>query len=124
MTLSSTIPTKTGYSFAGWATSANATSVLYQSGADYINNESVVLYAVWKENTIILPGDSTDSTDKDNVVDTEASNKETVDNNQTDKNDATEKKEESGCNSSIAISGLLVVTVFGAAIVCKKKKED
>ena len=124
LTLSSTIPTKTGYSFAGWATSANATSVLYQSGADYINNESVVLYAVWKENTIILPGDSTDSTDKDNVVDTEASNKETVDNNQTDKNDATEKKEESGCNSSIAISGLLVVTVFGAAIVCKKKKED
>ncbi len=50
LTLSSTKPTRTGYSFQGWATSSTG-SVAYASGASYTNNASVTLYAVWKANT-------------------------------------------------------------------------
>ena len=45
--LSTTKPTRTGYSFQGWATSASG-SVVYASGANYTSNASVTLYAVWK----------------------------------------------------------------------------
>lgn len=48
--LSSTKPTRTGYSFQGWATSASG-SVAYKAGADYTANANVTLYAVWKANT-------------------------------------------------------------------------
>lgn len=50
LTLSSTKPTRTGYSFQGWATSASG-SVTYASGASYTANATVTLYAVWKANT-------------------------------------------------------------------------
>ena len=45
--LSTTKPTRTGYTFQGWATSASG-SVAYASGANYTANASVTLYAVWK----------------------------------------------------------------------------
>jgi uncharacterized repeat protein (TIGR02543 family) len=48
--LSSTKPTRTGYSFQGWATSASG-SVAYAAGASYTANAAVTLYAVWKANT-------------------------------------------------------------------------
>ena len=47
LTLSSTKPTRTGYTFQGWATSSSG-SVAYASGATYTANSSVTLYAVWK----------------------------------------------------------------------------
>lgn len=47
LTLSSTKPTRTGYTFQGWATSASG-SVAYAAGASYTANASVTLYAVWK----------------------------------------------------------------------------
>ena len=50
LTLSSTKPTRTGYSFQGWATSASG-SVAYAAGANYTANAAVTLYAVWKANT-------------------------------------------------------------------------
>ena len=50
LTLSSTKPTRTGYTFQGWATSASG-SVAYQAGASYTANAAVTLYAVWKANT-------------------------------------------------------------------------
>lgn len=50
ITLSSTKPTRTGYSFQGWATSSGG-SVAYASGATYSANANVTLYAVWKANT-------------------------------------------------------------------------
>lgn len=50
LTLSSTRPTRTGYSFAGWATSASG-SVAYQPGGTYSSNSSVTLYAKWTANT-------------------------------------------------------------------------
>ncbi|MBQ4140175.1 MAG: InlB B-repeat-containing protein [Clostridia bacterium] len=50
LTLSSTKPTRTGYSFQGWATSASATSASYSAGGSYTTNSAVTLYAVWKAN--------------------------------------------------------------------------
>ena len=47
LTLSSTKPTRTGYTFQGWATSASG-SVAYSAGGSYTANASVTLYAVWK----------------------------------------------------------------------------
>lgn len=49
LALSSTKPTRTGYSFQGWATSASG-SVVYASGANYTANTNATLYAVWKPN--------------------------------------------------------------------------
>lgn len=46
ITLSTTKPTRTGYTFKGWATSASG-SVAYASGASYTANAAVTLYAVW-----------------------------------------------------------------------------
>lgn len=45
--LSTSKPTRTGYSFKGWATSASG-SVKYAAGANYTANASVTLYAVWE----------------------------------------------------------------------------
>lgn len=50
LTLSSAKPTRTGYSFQGWATSADG-AVAYQPGASYTSNAALTLYAVWKANT-------------------------------------------------------------------------
>ena len=51
LTLSSTKPTRTGYSFQGWATSSTATSATYSAGGSYTANSGATLYAVWKANT-------------------------------------------------------------------------
>lgn len=48
LTLSSTKPTRTGYTFKGWGTSASATTVAYAPGAAYTANAKVTLYAVWE----------------------------------------------------------------------------
>lgn len=45
--LSSTKPSRTGYTFKGWATTASG-SVAYASGATYSANAAVTLYAVWQ----------------------------------------------------------------------------
>lgn len=50
LTLSSTKPTRTGYTFQGWGTSASG-SVVYASGGSYTTNASDTLYAIWKANT-------------------------------------------------------------------------
>ena len=48
--LSTTKPTRTGYTFQGWGTSASG-SVVYAAGANYTANASDTLYAIWKANT-------------------------------------------------------------------------
>ena len=53
LTLSGSKPTRSGYTFQGWSTSAGG-SVVYAAGASYTNNASVTLYAVWKELTYTL----------------------------------------------------------------------
>ena len=47
LTLSSTVPTRTGFNFVGWATSSTATTAAYQPGGSYTANAAVTLYAVW-----------------------------------------------------------------------------
>lgn len=47
LTLSSTKPTRAGYEFAGWGTSATDTGVKYAAGGQYTGNASITLYAIW-----------------------------------------------------------------------------
>lgn len=47
LTLSTTKPTRAGYVFKGWATSASG-AVMYQPGGTYSNNSAVTLYAIWE----------------------------------------------------------------------------
>ena len=61
LTLSTAKPTRTGYTFQGWATSASG-SVAYASGANYTSNAKVTLYAVWKANTYTVKYDANGGT--------------------------------------------------------------
>ena len=52
----STVPTKTGYTFLGWSTSASATTAKYVAGQSFSNltttaGATVKLYAIWAEKT-------------------------------------------------------------------------
>lgn len=59
--LSGTKPSRTGYTFQGWATSS-AGGVAYASGATYTANAAVTLYAVWKINTWTVKYDANGGT--------------------------------------------------------------
>lgn len=48
--LSSSIPSRTGYSFAGWATSASG-AVVYNAGSTYSTDANITLYAKWNPYT-------------------------------------------------------------------------
>lgn len=50
LTLSDSTPTREGYTFKGWATSADG-PVAYQPGGQYLNDAPVTLYAVWEKRT-------------------------------------------------------------------------
>lgn len=47
LTLSSAIPERNGYTFAGWSTSRDSALVEYTAGSSYTNNSAITLYAVW-----------------------------------------------------------------------------
>ncbi len=47
LTLSTTKPTRSGYTFNGWNTNANGTGTNYASGGTYSANSDVTLYAKW-----------------------------------------------------------------------------
>ena len=49
ITLSSTKPARSGYTFLGWSTSSTATSPTYYPGSSYTTNASATLYAVWEK---------------------------------------------------------------------------
>ena len=51
LTLSNTKPTRTGYTFQGWGTSASDTTTDYAPGASYTANSAITLYAIWNINT-------------------------------------------------------------------------
>lgn len=66
-TLSATIPTRSGYTFLGWATSPTATAAAYTVGGTFTANANTVLYAVWSKNTSTpMPPASTMCGDVDN----------------------------------------------------------
>ena len=49
--LSSSRPSRSGFSFTGWNTKANGTGTTYQPGTVYRDNTDVTLYAQWKQIT-------------------------------------------------------------------------
>lgn len=53
LTLSSTVPTREGYDFLGWATSSTATTATYQPGGTFTTDATTVLYAVWGRSAFI-----------------------------------------------------------------------
>lgn len=52
LTLSPTKPTRSGYTFKGWATSSGASSAQYQPSGNYTSNKNLTLYAVWEYNKV------------------------------------------------------------------------
>jgi len=50
LTLSSTKPTRSGYTFLGWSTSSTATKATYSAGGSFTTNANTTLYAVWQKN--------------------------------------------------------------------------
>lgn len=55
--ISSVSPSRSGYSFLGWSRSRTATSPSYLVGDVITLTENTTLYAVWKENTVVIPPD-------------------------------------------------------------------
>ena len=51
LTLSSTKPTRTGYTFSKWNTKSDGSGTSYNPGGKYTSNASVTLYAQWTPNT-------------------------------------------------------------------------
>ena len=49
ITISSTAPTRAGYTFLGWADSASATSASYQPGGSITLSGDKIIYAVWEK---------------------------------------------------------------------------
>jgi uncharacterized protein (TIGR02145 family)/uncharacterized repeat protein (TIGR02543 family) len=53
LTLSTTVPTRTGYTFVGWNTSVDGSGTAYTPGASYAANADLTLYAQWNWNNWI-----------------------------------------------------------------------
>lgn len=51
LTLSSTKPTRAGYTFNGWNTNSSGSGTNYSAGSSYTSNSSTTLYAKWAGNT-------------------------------------------------------------------------
>ena len=58
LTLSSQQPTRYGYVFQGWGTSATATTAAYQPGSQYGMDADITLYAIWKPTTTTITYDA------------------------------------------------------------------
>ena len=54
LVLSAQVPTRDGYTFRGWALSADAAEPVYLPGASYTDDADVTLYAVWEEAVTIV----------------------------------------------------------------------
>lgn len=54
LTLSNTIPTRTGYTFKGWNTASNGTGTAYAAGSNYTENRALNLFAMWSNNLYTL----------------------------------------------------------------------
>ena len=58
ISLSSSKPIRTGYTFIGWNTSSNGSGTSYSAGATYSNNANVTLYAQWRINKVYIKLDA------------------------------------------------------------------
>ena len=57
-TLHAHVPTKTGYTFAGWGTSPSSEQPTYKEGQAVGGNSNIVLYAIWRGEECILTFDA------------------------------------------------------------------
>ena len=62
LAISTTKPTRSGYTFVGWSASSTATSATYLAGSPYTANSSVTLYAVWVINGCTVSYDANGGT--------------------------------------------------------------
>lgn len=62
VTISTTKPTRTGYTFKGWGTSATAATATYQPGATITTRTNTKLYAVWTALTYSVKFDANGGT--------------------------------------------------------------
>ena len=58
LVLSKNVPEREGYTFLGWADSADADKPMYQPEESFGIDKNVTLYAVWKKTETRVPGDS------------------------------------------------------------------
>lgn len=71
LTLSSTKPTRTGYSFVNWNTKADGSGTAYKAGGTYTVNSGATLYAQWSANSYTVTFDvngGTTSTNSKSVI--------------------------------------------------------
>ena len=61
-TLSAYAPTRTGYTFLGWALTDSAESAAYAAAGSYTFSADVTLYAVWQQNTYTVSYDANGGT--------------------------------------------------------------
>lgn len=54
LTLSSTKPTRTGYTFKCWNTKSDGSGTNYNAGASYASNSAATLYAIWTEHVLTV----------------------------------------------------------------------
>lgn len=57
--LSSTVPTRSGYTFIGWAVSSSTRKISYSPSGYYNSENDITLYAIWVSNSIIFRNDGT-----------------------------------------------------------------
>ena len=73
LVLSADIPTRTGYTFKGWATTPDASVAQYQPSGNYTANQAATLYAVWQINQYSLSVTKSEAGLALNVTRTESS---------------------------------------------------
>lgn len=54
LTLSSTRPTRTGYTFSKWNTKSDGSGTSYNAGASYTVNSGATLYAIWASTSYVV----------------------------------------------------------------------
>ena len=54
ITLSTSKPTRTGYTFVNWNTSSDGTGTSYSAGATYSDNSDITMYAQWRKNIVTI----------------------------------------------------------------------
>lgn len=69
LTLSSTVPTKTGHAFSHWNTASDGSGASYESGGSYTANTAATLYAQYTPNTYAVTYDKNTTDSVSNVPD-------------------------------------------------------
>ena len=54
LTLSSTVPTRDGYTFLGWAADRDAAKAEYRAGGTYSTDSDITLYAIWAKTESVI----------------------------------------------------------------------